>query len=81
MNALRQERTEDTLCPGYIEGVNSFDARVLCGNWAEERCDKAYKPSEHKRAGGGKSWSYRTTYQDLNEWADHKVSRPHTTWV
>merc|ERR1719231_1369890 len=62
VNGLRQERTEDVMCPGYVDGVNSYNARTLCGNWAEERCDKAYLPSYHKAASGRNAWLYETTY-------------------
>merc|ERR1711988_1970299 len=34
VNGLRQERTEHVMCPGHVYGVNSFDTRTLCGNWA-----------------------------------------------
>jgi len=72
VNGLRQERTEHVMCPGHVYGVNSFDARTLCGNWAEERCDKAYKPSEHKAATGS-DWQFQTTYGDLTKHTLKKV--------
>merc|ERR1719203_1627878 len=73
VNGIRQERTEDVLCPGYVDGVNSYDVRTLCGNWAEERCDKAYVPSYHKSASGRSSSRWSTTYGDQTNHASHKV--------
>ena len=52
VNGLRQERTEGAMCPGYIEGVGSYDARTLTGNWAEDRADKSYVPNEFKASKG-----------------------------
>lgn len=72
VNGLRQERTEHVMCPGHIYGVNSYDARTLCGNWAEERCDKAYVPSVAK-ASTGSDWQFKTTYNDMTENLAHKV--------
>ena len=66
VNGLRQERTEHVMCPGHVYGVNSYDTRTLCGNWAEERCDKAYKPSTTK-APSGSDWQFRTTYNTLRD--------------
>merc|ERR1711988_3440 len=36
VNGLRMERTEGILFPGSLDGVGSYDARVLTGNWSEE---------------------------------------------
>merc|ERR1711871_367726 len=66
VNGLRQERTEHVMCPGHVYGVNSFDARVLCGNWAEERADKSYVPSDLK-ASTGADWQFETTYGDMTK--------------
>jgi len=66
VNGLRQERTEHVMCPGHVYGVNTFDTRTLVGNWAEERCDKAYKPSSHK-APSGSDWQFQTTYADMTQ--------------
>ncbi len=66
VNGLRQERTEHVMCPGHVYGVNSFDARVLCGNWAEERCDKSYVPSSLK-ASTGNDWQMTTTYGEMTK--------------
>ena len=65
VNGLRQERTEHVMCPGHVYGVNSYDARVLCGNWAEERCDKSYVPPPNKMPSG--SIGMRTTYNDMTQ--------------
>ena len=62
VNGLRQERVADVMCPGFVSGTNSYDARTLCGNWAEERCDKAYRPSEHK-ASRNNEWQFSTSSQ------------------
>jgi len=67
VNGLRQERTEHVMCPGHIYGVNSFDTRTLVGNWAEERSDKAYKPSA-KGAPSGSDWQFQTTYGDMTQY-------------
>ena len=72
VNGLRQERTEHVMCPGHIYGVNSYDARTLCGNWAEVRCDKAYVPSVAK-ASTGSDWQFKTTYNDMTDNLAHKV--------
>ena len=72
VNGLRQERTEHVMCPGHISGVNSYDARTLCGNWAEERCDKAYAPSELK-ASKGNDWQFPTTYAEMTKHIAPKV--------
>lgn len=72
VNGLRQERTEHVMCPGHVYGVNSFDARTLCGNWAEERCDKSYVPSELK-ASTGNDWQFSTTYNEMTANLAHKV--------
>jgi len=66
VNGLRQERTEHVMCPGHVYGVNSFDARTLCGNWAEERADKSYLPSELK-ASTGNDWQWSTTYSEMTD--------------
>ena len=72
VNGLRQERTEHVMCPGHIYGVNSYDARTLCGNWAEERCDKAYVPSVGK-APTGSDWQFETTYGAMTQHTLKKV--------
>ena len=64
VNGLRQERTEGAMCPGYIEGVGSYDARTLTGNWAEDRADKSYVPNQFKGS-KGREWMFPTTYQEL----------------
>ena len=74
VNGLRMERVEGVAAPGYVEGVGSYDARVLCGNWNEERCDKAYKPSERKAA-TGRAWQWETTYEALSKSVADKVRR------
>lgn len=64
VNGLKQKRTYMPTARGAGApdvSVNTFDARILCGNWSEERCDKAYIPSEHNQA-KGKQWQYQTTY-------------------
>ena len=66
VNGLRMERVEGVVCPGYVDGVGSYDARVLCGNWAEERSDKAYVPSIGKQS-TGRNWMWETTYQALSK--------------
>jgi len=58
VNGLRQERTADVMCKGHVYGVNSYDTRTLCGNWSEERSDKAHFPKP--LAGSG--WTWETTY-------------------
>jgi len=73
VNGIRQERTEDVLCPGYVDGTNSYDARTLVGNWAEERCDKAYTPSSHKIATGALPARWKTTYGVQTAHAARKV--------
>jgi len=73
VNGIRQERTDDVMCPGYVDGVNSYDTRTLCGNWAEERSDKAYVPSYHKAASGRNSWRYVSTYGAQTAHAADKV--------
>ena len=72
VNGLRMERVEGVVAPGYVEGVGSYDARVLCGNWSEERCDKHYKPSERKAA-TGRAWQWETTYEALSKSVADKV--------
>jgi len=72
VNGLRQERTEHVMCPGHVYGVNTFDTRTLVGNWAEERCDKAYKPSLSK-APTGSDWQFQTTYGDMTQHTQTKV--------
>ena len=72
VNGLRQERTEHVMCPGHVYGVNSYDTRTLCGNWSEERCDKAYKPSQGK-APTGSDWQFQTTYGDMTHNMIEKV--------
>ena len=42
VNGLRMERVDGVVCPGYVEGVGSYDARVLCGNWSEEQIGRAH---------------------------------------
>jgi len=66
VNGLRQERTVDVMCKGHVYGVNTYDTRTLCGNWSEERCDKAHVPSAWK-APSGSDWQWRTTYQELTK--------------
>jgi len=63
VNGLRQERTEGSLCPGYIAGVGTYDARTLTGNWSEERCDKKYRPSDHNQSRKNE-WAYVTSTQE-----------------
>ena len=75
VNGLRMERVEGVVCPGYVEGVGSYDARVLCGNWSEERCDKAYVPSDGK-ASTGRAWQWETTYEALSKSVADKVRPP-----
>jgi len=65
VNGLRMERVEGVVCPGYVDGVGSYDARVLTGNWNEERSDKAYVPSIGKQS-TGRAWMWETTYQALS---------------
>ena len=72
VNGLRMERTEGVLFPGSLDGVGSYDARVLTGNWSEERSDKHYIPSERK-ASTGRQWMWQTTYEALTEHANDKV--------
>jgi len=72
VNGLRMERVEGVVCPGYVDGVGSYDSRVLCGNWNEERADKAYVPSEGKQS-TGRQWMWQTTYEALTEHANHMV--------
>ena len=72
VNGLRQERTEHVMCPGHVYGVNSFDTRTLVGNWAEERCDKAYVPSLAKMPSGN-DWQWRTTSAEMTANLAHKV--------
>jgi hypothetical protein len=73
VNSLRMERVENGLCPGYVEGVGSYDPRVLSGNWAEERCDKAYKPSALKVAKMGIPSMWKTEYMRQTEAQADKV--------
>jgi len=73
VNGLRQERTSGSLCPGYVDGVNSYDARTLVGNWAEERSDKAYRPSYHKASTCRQPSRWRTTYMEQTEHSADKV--------
>jgi hypothetical protein len=75
VNGLRQERTEHVMCPGHVFGVNSYDARVLCGNWAEERSDKSYNPSDLK-ASTGNDWWMETTYGEMTKNRSHLVRPP-----
>ena len=72
VNGLRQERTENVMCPGHVFGTNTFDARTLCGNWAEERCDKSYQPSTSK-APTGSDWQWQTTYGEASKHMASKV--------
>ena len=72
VNGLRQERTEHVMCPGHVYGVNSYDVRTLCGNWAEERSDKSYRPSTLK-APSGNDWQFQTTYGQMTSELAHKV--------
>ena len=72
VNGLRQERTEHVMCPGHVYGTNSFDSRTLVGNWAEERCDKSYKPSLGK-ASTGNDWYLLSTYNEMTSNLAHKV--------
>jgi len=72
VNGLRQERTEHVMCPGHVYGVNSYDTRTLVGNWAEERCDKAYVPSQLK-VPSGNDWQWRTTASEMTANLAHKV--------
>ena len=72
VNGLRQERTEHVMCPGHVYGTNSFDTRTLVGNWAEERCDKAYIPSDSK-CPTGSDWQWPTTYNEMTKNLAHKV--------
>jgi len=68
VNGLRQERTEHVMCPGHVYGVGTYDTRTLVGNWAEERSDKSYKPSQHK-APSGSDWQFGTTYSEMTQYA------------
>jgi len=72
VNGLRQERTEHVMCPGHVYGVNTYDVRTLVGNWAEERCDKAYLPSSTK-APSGSDWQFQTTYGVMTKHTLDKV--------
>lgn len=72
VNGLRQERVVDAMCPGFVSGTNSYDARTLCGNWSEERCDKAYRPSEQK-ASKNNDWQFGTSTQAEAREHAHKV--------
>jgi len=72
VNGLRQERTADVICKGYVHGVNTYDSRTLCGNWSEERCDKSHVPSAWK-APTGRDWQWRTTYGEMTQHLDEKV--------
>ena len=72
VNGLRQERVVDMLCPGHIYGVATYDSRTLCGNWAEERCDKSYTPSQWK-APSGSDWQWKTTYGEQTKHTQGKV--------
>jgi len=72
VNGLRQERTEHVMCPGHVYGVNSFDSRTLVGNWAEERSDKAYRPSVGKAATGN-DWQFATTYGEMTKVTDKQI--------
>jgi hypothetical protein len=72
VNGLRQERTEHVMCPGHVFGIGSYDSRVLCGNWAEERSDKSYVPSVGK-ASTGNDWQWSTTYRQMTENLADKV--------
>ena len=78
VNGLRQERTEHVMCPGHVYGVNSYDVRTLCGNWAEERSDKAYVPSEYK-APTGRDWQFQTTYGDMTQHTKKLVLPSHAS--
>ena len=75
VNGLRQERTEHVMCPGHVYGVNSYDTRTLCGNWAEERSDKAYVPAV-KNAPTGRDWHMTTTYNDMTANLTQKARSP-----
>lgn len=72
VNGLRQERTVDVMCKGHVYGVNTYDTRTLCGNWSEERSDKAHMPSSWKSSSGN-DWQWRTTYNDMTEHVVGKV--------
>jgi len=72
VNGLRQERTVDVMCKGHVYGVNTYDTRTLCGNWSEERSDKAHVPSAWK-APTGSDWQWRTTYTDMTQHLVGKV--------
>jgi hypothetical protein len=74
VNTLRTSRAENVFCQGYIDGIGSYDARVLTGNWAEERSEMAYVPSAAKAPKMGNSTMYRTEYMRLAEQAANKVS-------
>lgn len=75
VNGLRQERVEGVVCPGYVDGVGSYDARVLCGNWSEERSDKSYVPSANN-ATTGRNWMWQTTYEALTAPTADRVRPP-----
>ena len=65
VNGLRQERTEGAMCPD-IEGVGSYDARTLTGNWAEDRADKSARVSMRSAPRPAKgAVDVPTTYQEL----------------
>lgn len=72
VNGLRQERAADILGKGHEFGVNTYDSRTLCGNWAEERCDKAHRPSAWK-APSGSDWQWQTTYNEQTSHASGLV--------
>jgi len=76
VNSLRMQRSENVFCPGYVEGVGSYDARVLTGNWFEERCDKAYKPSAGKMPKMGLRSMYQTEYMRQTERAAYNSMPP-----
>lgn len=68
VNTLRTSRGENN-----VDGIGSYDTRVLTGNWAEERSDKAYKPSAAKAPKMGNPTMYRTEYMRYAELATNMV--------
>jgi len=67
VNSLRMERAENVFSAGYVDGIGSYDARVLTGNWGEERSDKSYTPSAGKMAKMGVPSMWQTEYMRLSE--------------
>jgi hypothetical protein len=68
VNTLRASRAENG-----VDGICSYDARVLTGNWAEKRSNKAHVSSAAKSLKIGSSMMYQTEYMIQAEHAASKV--------